>query len=141
MVRINETLSIPDEEFEFSFARSGGPGGQKVNKTSTKVVVRFNLAGSPSLSDAQKQQVMEKLANRIDAEGFLMVASQETRSQLMNREAGVARLASLLEQALKVRKRRRKTRVPRAAVERRLESKHRQSARKRERSGASGNVD
>lgn len=133
MLVINEHLSIPDEELDFSFARSGGPGGQNVNKVSTKAVLRFDLARSPSLSDAQRERILAKLANRVDNDGILMVTAQEHRSQPLNREAALARLATLLAQALKVARKRRKTRVPRAAVERRLEGKRLQARKKQDR--------
>ncbi len=127
---INERLSIPEEELDFSFARSGGPGGQNVNKVSTKVVLRFDLAGSPELTDGQKERIRAKLGNRIDGDGILMVTAQEHRSQPLNREAALARLAMLLDQALKVPRKRVKTRVPKGAVERRLEGKRSQSRKK-----------
>jgi len=135
MLVVNERLSIPEEELDFSFARSGGPGGQNVNKVSTKVVLRFDVARSPSLSEVQRERIRAKLANRIDGEGILMVTAQEHRSQPMNREAAMARLALLLAQALKVPRQRRKTRVPRAAVERRLEGKRLHARKKLDRRG------
>jgi ribosome-associated protein len=135
MVVVNENLSIPEEEFEFSFVRSGGPGGQKVNKTSSKALVQFNVDASPSLTEGQKARIKQRLANRMNSEGVLLLAAQDQRSQTMNRESALERLAALLAEALKVQKRRRPTRVPRGAVERRLEGKRQQSQKKRERSG------
>jgi len=133
MLVINEHLSIPEEELDFSFARSGGPGGQNVNKVSTKAQLRFDLTHSPSLSETQRERILAKLANRVDSDGILMVTAQEHRSQPLNREAAMARLAALLAQALKVPKRRRKTSVPRAAVERRLAGKRLQARKKQDR--------
>lgn len=133
MLVVNEHLSIPEEELDVSFARSGGPGGQNVNKVSSKVVLRFDVTRSPTLSEEQRKRILARLANRIDGDGILMVTAQEHRSQPLNREAATARLAALLAQALKVQRKRVKTRVPKAAVERRLDGKRIQSRKKSDR--------
>jgi ribosome-associated protein len=121
------TVSIPASELEFKFSRSGGPGGQHVNKTETRVEVVFDVASSPSLTDAQRRRIMRRLANRIDSNGMLHVTSQATRSQLENRERAIEKLATLLEHALRRPKKRKPTRPSHAAQERRLEEKKRRS--------------
>lgn len=134
MVVINERISIPDDELEFSASRSGGPGGQNVNKVSTKVILEFNVLSSASLSFEDKERILERLGNRISKEGVLRVASQGTRSQHSNRELVMERFIELIRAALKQLPIRKKTRMSRAAKQRRLEEKKQHSAIKRERS-------
>jgi ribosome-associated protein len=129
-VRINRELEIPERELEVSFARSGGPGGQHVNTSATKVELRFDVDGSPSLSGAQKDRIRAHLGGRITDAGVLVLTASEHRSQTRNREAVVARFASLLAEALRPSKRRRPTRPSRAAKERRLEAKRKRSEKK-----------
>jgi ribosome-associated protein len=134
MIPIDDTLAIPDEEVTFATSRSGGPGGQNVNKLETRVTLRFDLAGSPSLSEEQKSRLRERLATRITKDGVLQVSSQKHRSQGANRDAAVERFAELLRENLREEPPRKKTRPSRAAKARRLDNKRRQSQRKRERS-------
>ncbi len=134
MIPIDDTLAIPDEEVTFATSRSGGPGGQNVNKLETRVTLRFDLAGSPSLSEEQKTRLRERLATRITRDGVLQVSSQKHRSQGANRDAAVERFAELLRENLREEPPRKKTRPSRAAKARRLDEKRRQSQRKRERS-------
>ena len=136
MIPINDELAIPDEEVSFVTSRSGGPGGQNVNKLETRVTVRFDLAGSPTLSDEQRQRLLERLATRITRAGVLHVTSQKHRTQAENREAAVARLAELMAEALREEAPRKATRVPKAAKRRRLDNKKRHGQRKRERSAS-----
>lgn len=126
-IRINRTTSVDDAELDFSFARSGGPGGQHANTSSTKVELRWDVAASPSLSESQKQQISQRLGNRINAEGVLVLQSSEHRSQTRNRDAVVARFATLLADALRLQASRRPTKPTRAARRRRLEAKRRRS--------------
>ncbi len=130
-----EGVPVPESELVFQASRSSGPGGQNVNKLNTRIVVLFNVADSPSLSDEQKRQVLTRLATRADKEGVLHVASQKYRSQEANRRAAVARLQELVAEALKPRPVRKKTRVPAGARERRLQEKKQRSTRKRQRTG------
>ncbi len=116
---------IPDEEFEFRVSRASGPGGQHVNKTSTRVEVIFDVSASTALTEAQRALVQQKLANRINKEGKLVVASEGSRSQLRNRQEAASRLRELIEQALERPKTRRKSRMPRAVKRKRLDSKKR----------------
>jgi ribosome-associated protein len=134
MISIDDNLAIPDEEVSFATSRSGGPGGQNVNKLETRVTLRFDLAGSAALSEEQKARLRERLATRITRDGVLQVTSQRHRTQGANREAAVERFAELLRESLREETPRRKTRPSRAAKARRLDSKRRQSQRKRERS-------
>jgi ribosome-associated protein len=136
MVTINDKLSIPDEEFSFEYARSSGPGGQNVNKVNTKATLCFDIGGSRSLSDEQRDRIRQKLRTRITKEGVLRVASQRHRTQRANQEAAVERFAELIREALARRRPRRKTKTPRAAHERRLQEKKRRAALKRERGKA-----
>jgi ribosome-associated protein len=136
MVEINPSLSLPDGELELRTSRSAGPGGQNVNKLETRVTVRFDVAGSPSLSDDQRWRIQERLGTRISKAGVLQVSSQRHRTQAANREAAVARLAGLLAEALEPEAERKPTRMPKAAKRRRLEEKRRRGRLKAERSGA-----
>ncbi len=130
---INAQLQIPLAEIEFRFSASSGPGGQHVNKTATKATLLFDVAHSPSLTEEQRATILEKLANRIDNEGVLQIQSQTARSQWQNRELALARFQTLLAEALRPTKPRKKTRPSRTAVEKRLNSKHKLSQKKQER--------
>jgi ribosome-associated protein len=127
MIRINDELSIPDSEISFTFSRSSGPGGQNVNKLNTRATLLFDVAGSPSLDDRQRERIMSRLSTRITREGILRVVSQKHRTQKMNRDAATERFAELLGTALERRRPRRKTGVPRGVKKKRLEDKRRRS--------------
>ncbi len=133
-IEINDRLSIPRDELSFAASRSGGPGGQNVNKVNTRVMLRFDVAGSPSLTDWQRARIRSRLATRITKDGVLVIASQRHRTQSANRAATVERFAELLRDALTRRRVRKKTRVPKSVVERRLEAKKRRGRLKRQRS-------
>ncbi len=133
MIEIAEKTFIRDDELTFRTSRSSGPGGQNVNKLNTRVAVLFDVAGSPGLSEEQKQQVRSRLATRIDKQGVLQVVSQKHRSQEANRQAAVERLQELLREALTPEPIRRRTRVPAGARERRLQEKKRRGMLKRQR--------
>jgi ribosome-associated protein len=134
MVIINEHISIPEEELVFTASHSSGPGGQNVNKVSSRVTLWFNVVNSPSLSQEQKELVMRCLGNRIGKDGVMRVISQQTRSQAANRELAVGRFVELMQDALRQVPIRKKTRVSKGAKLRRLENKERQSMLKKERS-------
>jgi ribosome-associated protein len=130
-----ESVLIPESEVVFKASRSSGPGGQNVNKLNTRVTALFDVAGSPSLSEEQKQQVRSELSTRIDKKGVLHVVAQTHRSQEANRRAAGERLQQLVQEALRPRPIRKKTRVPAAAREHRLQEKKRRSDRKQQRGG------
>jgi ribosome-associated protein len=132
-VDIEAGLAIPEAELRFTTARSSGPGGQNVNKVESKVTLAFDVAGSPSLSDEQRQRIAERLGSRLSRGGVLRVTSQRHRTQAANRKAAVERFAELLAAALAEDPERRPTRVPKAVRRRRLESKRHRSRVKRER--------
>lgn len=133
LLRVSDDLSLPLAELRYRATRSGGPGGQHVNTSSTKIELEFDVAGSPSLTDAQRGRIQERLANRIGSDGVLRLSSSTSRSQHQNREDATVRLAQLLADALKERKRRRKTKVPRGAREARLKEKKRRAETKKKR--------
>ena len=134
VLRITNNLTIPLSELRFRFARSSGPGGQHVNRSATRVELLFDVVGSPSLTEAQRERALKALAPYIDSDAVLHLVSQTFRSQLRNREDVVERFQTLMRKAMRVPKRRRPTRPSRAAQERRLASKRRRSQIKRQRS-------
>lgn len=134
MIQIMSGIEIPDDEIAFTASRSGGPGGQNVNKVSSKVTLAFDLAASAALSEQQKRIISEKLGARINSDGIFQVVSQRTRSQEMNRVDAIERFAELLRHALTPRKARIKTRTPRSAKEQRLQEKKQHSSKKQTRS-------
>jgi ribosome-associated protein len=133
MIQITATVAIADDELSFVASRSSGPGGQNVNKVSTRVTVSLDVALSAAFTDEERRRVRERLATRISGEGMLRVSSQKERSQSANREAATARLVELLREALAEQAPRRPTRATRAARERRITAKKQHGARKRER--------
>jgi ribosome-associated protein len=132
---INPELSIPLSELDYQASRSGGPGGQHVNTSSTRVEVRWDIAGSPTLTPEQRGQLLERLKARLDSTGGLRLVSSSTRSQLRNREDVTERLREVIATALAVRKKRKPTKPSRAAKAARLEAKRRRAATKQRRRG------
>ncbi len=130
MLRINDHLEIDESELDYEFARSSGPGGQNVNKVETKVTLKFDIEASRSLTDTQKMRITDGLANRITKDGVLRVTSQRHRTREANRHAAIGRFIELVDDALVIRKPRKKTKVSRAAKKRRLENKKRTSKKK-----------
>lgn len=128
---------VPLAELEFRASRAGGPGGQHVNKASTRVEVLWDVAHSPTLDASQRERLLRRLKNRIDGAGVLRVIAAERRSQAQNRAAALERLQALVTAALHQPKPRRPTRPSRAAKEARLAAKRRraQLKRLRDRSG------
>jgi ribosome-associated protein len=130
VVPVTPEVAIPLSELEFRASRASGPGGQGVNTTDSRVELRFDLAGSPSLPPAAKARAQRRLGSRVDSGGTLRVVAQAQRSQLANRRAATERFAELLAGALATPKARRPTRPGRAAEARRLETKRRRAATK-----------
>lgn len=124
-IRIDDgrRLRIPLDEIRISFTRSSGPGGQHVNKTSTQAELIFDLAHSPSLSDADRAWLLSRLASKLDSSGALHISSQEFRSQLRNKNAAMEKLQNLLEGAIHRPKPRKKVKLSKAAKETRLRAK------------------
>lgn len=133
MIEINPGLAIPESELTFRASRSSGPGGQNVNKVNSRITIEFDLDGSPSLSDDQKARIREKLAARISTEGILQVSSQKFRTQRGNRDEAIAQFARLLRSALHEKRKRKKTRVSKAAKQKRLDDKKARAQLKRNR--------
>jgi ribosome-associated protein len=127
-LKITERLEIPVSELHFQFSRSGGPGGQHVNRSATQVELTFDVAESPSLTEAQRARILSKLKSYIDSRATLHLSSQTTRSQHRNRVEVVERFQQLLQQALHIPKRRVPTRPPPQVKEQRLSEKRRKGA-------------
>ena len=129
---INEDLTIRSGELVFRAARAGGPGGQHVNTSATRVELIWDVAASASLDEDQRGRLMARLRTRLDSRGVLRMVESRRRSQLRNREAVTERFAQLIASALKIPKRRKKTRPPRGATEQRIrEKKHRSDVKRR----------
>ncbi len=133
MIEIAQGIYISDDDLVFRASRSSGPGGQNVNKLSTRITLLFDVANCSSLSEAHKRRIIEKLASRADRNGVIRVVSQKFRSQRANRQAAVGRLGELLAAALKSRPPRIETGVPKHAHDRRLKAKRRRSLLKQQR--------
>jgi ribosome-associated protein len=122
---VTKRSTVPEDEIYFRATRSGGPGGQHVNRRATRVEACWNVRLSAGLTDDEKERILEKLASRIDRGGVLRVVADDERSQHRNKELAKERLRDLVARALRVPKRRKKTRPPKSAVEKRLETKSR----------------
>lgn len=124
-------IVIPAEALQWQFARSSGPGGQHVNRTSTKAVLRFDAANCPALPEDVRHRLVARERSRLTGDGCLVIASQRHREQPRNVADCLAKLSAIIERAARPPKKRRPTRVPRAARAERLNSKRRRSATKR----------
>ena len=122
-------------ELEFLTSRSSGAGGQNVNKVNSKVTLQWDVANSARLTPEQKARILDKLQSRLSSTGILTIVSQESRSQLQNRDLVMVKLDELLRKAFATVKRRKKTKPTKASSQRRLESKKRASEKKQRRSG------
>lgn len=141
ILSINSDLTIPLDELRFRFARSSGPGGQNVNRTSSRVELLFDVSASPSLNDEQRALIVQRLGQYIEGDGVLRLTSSETPSQWRNRQEVIARFVALLAQSLRVQRRRVATRPSRAARERRLALKRAHGQRKAGRGRVSPDLD
>jgi ribosome-associated protein len=126
-------VRIPRTELTWRATRSGGPGGQHVNTSATRIELWWNVAQSAALDDAQRATLLDALSTRIDGEGNIRVVASKFRSQHQNREESTARLQALVRRALTPRKPRHRTRPPRASKEARLQDKKHRSDIKRQR--------
>ncbi|MDJ0754414.1 MAG: alternative ribosome rescue aminoacyl-tRNA hydrolase ArfB [Ardenticatenaceae bacterium] len=137
-VKISDHVAIPENELDFRFVTGGGPGGQHVNKAATKVILSFDVAGSPTLlsqlSERDRVYLLERLSHRLTNEGVLKLHVHETRSQSQNRQIAVFRLQEILREGLRRPKKRKKTRPSRATNQARLDAKKRRGEVKRGRS-------
>lgn len=122
-IEISNRFSIPASELDFQASRSGGPGGQHANTTSSRIQLRWNIRTSPSLSDGRRQAILDRLSSRIDQDGVLQVTVDTHRSQHRNRAEAADRLAALVRGALRPRKTRKPTRRTRSSNEKRLRNK------------------
>jgi len=133
VLEISPDLRIPLTELDYQASRSGGPGGQHVNTSSTRIELWWDVARSPSLTEEQRAQLLERLRSRLDSTGRLRLVSSASRSQLRNREDVTERLRSVVASALAVRKKRKPTRPSRAAKAARLDAKRRRALTKERR--------
>lgn len=134
-LRISSLLAIPVAELRFRFSRSGGAGGQHVNKVSTRVELLFDIKHSPSLTGQQKERLLSKLKSKVDTEGCLTISSQESRSQWQNREKALQKFITLISRALQEIRPRLATKATKGSRERRLRRKSLESKKKERRRG------
>ena len=132
---VSEHIAIPDEELEWKFIRSSGPGGQNVNKVASAVQLRFLLPQNTSLPAAVRSRLQRLAGQRLIDDGTILLSARNERSQEQNRRAALERLADLVRAALIEPKIRKKTRPTRASKERRIDTKKRRAGTKRQRSG------
>lgn len=132
-LRLAPGVSIPEAALTYTAARSGGPGGQNVNKTESKIELRFDLNLIEGLSFGARERLLRLSGQRLTDDGFLVLSCDETRSQRTNRSLVIDRLCELVREAMVVPKMRRRTRPSRGSVERRLQDKARVSQRKQDR--------
>lgn len=133
MLEVNERIHVPDDEFQWSYARSGGPGGQNVNKVASKALLRWDLAGSPSVPEDVKARLRAQQPGRMTVEGEMLVTSERFRDQERNRQDCLEKLGAMLLQAAVAPKPRKPTKVSKGAKRARLADKKRRSARKQDR--------
>jgi ribosome-associated protein len=133
MIRITRDISIDEEEIREVFIRASGPGGQNVNKVSTAVQLRFDVANSPSLPDAVKARLRHLAGSRMTESGELIIEARRFRTQLRNRQDALERLVALIRKAAERPKPRRRTKPTRASKERRIDAKKRRGETKRRR--------
>ena len=133
MIRVNQRIAIAEDEVEFDFIRSSGPGGQNVNKVSTAVRLRFDVRGSRSLPDDVRERLIRLAGKRVGDDGFLTIHARRCRTQESNRREAIERLVELVQAACERPKLRRPTKPTAASQERRLNAKRRRGETKQER--------
>lgn len=130
MIIVNDRLVIPDSEFQFTFARSSGPGGQNVNKVNSKALLRWNVVASPTLPEDLRARFLAKFRHRVTQDGDLLVTSQRYRDQPKNVADCCEKVAAMLREVLVPPKRRRATKPTRGSRVRRLNAKRQQGSKK-----------
>jgi ribosome-associated protein len=140
MLRVEPGICIPPDEFQFSFVRSAGPGGQNVNKVNTKAVLRWPVAASPSLPDAVRSRFIARYGSRLTTAGELILTSQRFRDQARNKADCLEKLRQMLAAVAVAPVKRKRTRPTRGSVERRLTQKRQHAGRKRQRRTSSDDV-
>ena len=133
MIHISDTITLDENEVQLDFIRASGPGGQNVNKVSSAVQLRFNVAESPAFNDAIRERLKKIAGKRLTADGILIIKAQRYRSQEQNRQDAIDRLVEMIQKAIEVPKPRRATRPTAASKKRRLTTKRHRGDLKRRR--------
>lgn len=133
-IPVKNGVSIPESELEITTSRAGGPGGQHVNKTDSRITVRWNVKNSAALNDLQKERVLQNLQSRLTAEGDLIIHHSSSRSQVQNKKLALEQLAKEVRKGLHIPKKRIATKVTKSAKEKRLQNKTARSHLKKLRS-------
>jgi ribosome-associated protein len=133
LLSVTSGVSIPRSELQYRASRAGGPGGQHVNTSSTRIELLWDLPRSAAVTDVERERLRTKLAARLDSDGMVRVVASDRRSQAQNKQAADERLAALVRHALAVPKKRRPTKPTRSSKEKRLSQKKRHSDKKRDR--------
>ena len=140
-IQVTDGIVIPGDEISWRFSRSGGPGGQNVNKVESRVTIIFNLGDSMAFNDSEKTRIRKKLSGSMDSQGNLFLDVSQERSQLRNRMIARERLAEKLRDALKPVKKRKRTKIPVSVNEKRLEKKRKTARKKTQRQRGRGLMD
>lgn len=135
MIQVTRTIALSEDELQVSFVRASGPGGQNVNKVATAVQLRFDAAGSPSLSAEVRERLLRLAGRRATEDGVIVIDARRHRTQERNRQDAVDRLVELIRRAAVRPKRRRSTQPTRASRVKRLDEKKKRGAAKRRRAG------
>lgn len=131
MIKVNNKISLNENELKFDFIRASGPGGQNVNKVSTAVQLRFNIMTSKSLTEHEKVMIIKGNRNKVTNEGILIIEAKRFRTQEKNKQDAINRLIALIIKCTKIKKPRRKTKIPKSVMEKRIEGKKRKSQTKK----------